>query len=180
MAASRTLSSRVCQKALVPPRLLSRETSPPTCSSASHLALMSTKSDAASAMAASPITPCDLQPLPRAVTRPVTRHDEKILVEEFIKNYHPEDFWGATAQHAEAPQPKPRRRICGIPPIIFWMLVAVLVIATAAAVGGGVGGAMSNKSDHYDVKRSAPRHHGLVSSFRLGARHLDPVVPTAP
>lgn len=140
---------------------------------------MSTNTDAASAMA-SPITPCDLQPLPRAVTRPVTRHDEKILVEEFIKNYHPEDFWGATAQHAEEPQPKPRRQICGIPTKIFWILVAVLLIATAAAIGGGVGGAMSNQSDHYDEKRSFPRHNGPVFSSRLGARHLGPVVPIAP
>lgn len=141
---------------------------------------MSTKPDAASAMA-SPITPCDLQPLPRAVTRPVTRHDEKILVEEFIKNYHPEDFWGATAQqHAEEPQPKPRRGICGIPPKIFWLLVAVLLIATAAAIGGGVGGAMSTKGDHYDQKRSVPRHDGPVSFLRPGARHLRHVLPPAP
>lgn len=36
-----------------------------------------------------------------------------------------------------------KRRICGLSPNIFWLLILAMVIIVAAAIGGGVGGGLA-------------------------------------
>lgn len=42
--------------------------------------------------------------------------------------------------------PPSRRPICGLQPITFWVLVALVFILCAAAIGGGVGGSYAVQS----------------------------------
>lgn len=43
----------------------------------------------------------------------------------------------------------PERRILGLQPLLFWLILIFIVIATA--VGGGVGGSIASKSRSSDI-----------------------------
>ena len=45
----------------------------------------------------------------------------------------------------EGGRPK-RRRVCGVTPLIFWILIFALVIILAAGLGGGLGAGLSHKN----------------------------------
>jgi hypothetical protein len=42
--------------------------------------------------------------------------------------------------------PKAERKILGLRPKIFWIAVAIQIVIIVAAVGGGVGGALSARN----------------------------------
>lgn len=42
--------------------------------------------------------------------------------------------------------PPERRRVCGVTPLIFWVLIFALVIILAAGLGGGLGVGLSRKN----------------------------------
>lgn len=46
----------------------------------------------------------------------------------------------------EPPGPKPRNNILGLRPVLFWIIIALLVIIFAGALGGGIGGGLAAKS----------------------------------
>lgn len=48
--------------------------------------------------------------------------------------------------HAEETLPKAKQPICGLQPITFWVLVALIFILCAGAIGGGVGGSVAVQS----------------------------------
>ena len=44
-----------------------------------------------------------------------------------------------------------RRRVCGVTPLIFWILIFALVIILAAGLGGGLGVGLSRKNTNKDT-----------------------------
>jgi hypothetical protein len=45
--------------------------------------------------------------------------------------------------------PKEPKRVCGVAPKIFWLLVVIAILVIGGAVGGGVGGSLANKNTTY-------------------------------
>lgn len=46
---------------------------------------------------------------------------------------------------------KARKRICGLSPLVFWLVVAIAVLVVGGAVGGGVGGSLASKNSRETV-----------------------------
>lgn len=49
--------------------------------------------------------------------------------------------------YGERDEPKTNRTICGLTPVTFWVLVALIFILCAGAIGGGVGGSIAVQSN---------------------------------
>ena len=43
------------------------------------------------------------------------------------------------------PEPQ-RRRVCGVTPLLFWIMTFIIVLILAAGIGGGLGAGLSHKS----------------------------------
>lgn len=45
------------------------------------------------------------------------------------------------------------KRICGLSPLVFWLLIVLAVLVVGGAVGGGVGGSLASKNKRYLLAR---------------------------
>ena len=48
--------------------------------------------------------------------------------------------------YGETSEPKRSQNICGLRPVTFWILVALIFLICAGAIGGGVGGSLAVQS----------------------------------
>jgi hypothetical protein len=60
---------------------------------------------------------------------------------------------------------QPKRRICGLPSVCFWvLLVVILLIIVGGAIGGGVGGAMAVQNKHNQQAAAASAASAAIAS----------------
>jgi hypothetical protein len=96
---------------------------------------------------ASPEQPAHDAPIP---VENVFHQEAPQVVEERVpygdfKRYPNQDYPGKPAFDGEEPKPG-TRTILGLPPKTFWIILAVVLVLVAAAIGGGVGGYFAGKN----------------------------------
>jgi hypothetical protein len=52
---------------------------------------------------------------------------------------------GGSAHDPNQPSKRTRDTICGLSPLVFWILILVMAIIVASAIGGGVGGGLASQ-----------------------------------
>lgn len=85
------------------------------------------------------------------------------------KAHHPEK--SGDLPEVVPPRAGPRKRICGLAPRLFWILIAVtavVVLGAAVGVGVGVGLAVSNRSQSAESSSESPASTSTTSPTSLG------------
>jgi hypothetical protein len=52
---------------------------------------------------------------------------------------------GGSTHDPDQPSRRTRDKICGLSPLVFWIIILVMVIIIASAIGGGVGGGLASQ-----------------------------------
>jgi hypothetical protein len=58
---------------------------------------------------------------------------------------HEAKMLGDSAHDPNQPSRRTRDTICGLSPLVFWIIILVMVIVVASAIGGGVGGGLASQ-----------------------------------
>lgn len=79
-------------------------------------------------------------------------------------------------------EPKVRPNICGLQPWTFWILVALIFILCAGAIGGGVGGSVAVQSNKYGSGKSntAPAKSAKATSTTTTSSASNTPIVSAP
>ena len=80
--------------------------------------------------------------------------------------------------------PVERRRICGVTPLIFWILIFAIVVILAAGLGGGLAAGLSSKNSDKSTEsasRSASiRSAGLFNATDTSTTSPQAIIPASP
>lgn len=68
--------------------------------------------------------------------------------------FHPTPEPDEKTPYNSPENPPARRRICGVRPLIFWILILVIVLILAAALGAGLGAGLSKKNSNDEAADS--------------------------
>ena len=82
----------------------------------------------------------------------------------------PNRYYARSAQESGRP-----RRICGLKPLSFWLVLAVIMVVIVGAIGGGVGGALADQKN----SSSASPNSSSTNSPSPGTTSFHLLAPTA-